>query len=101
MIASGGAGTFDHFREVFTRGQADAALAASVFHFSEHAVTELKAYLAGNGVPIVSGTLMLIPSIDLQGGRIVQLVQGERLAVESRAISIAGSRAFAAIRRSS
>ena len=43
VIASGGAGTFDHFVDVFTRGRADAALAASVFHFSEHAVAELKA----------------------------------------------------------
>lgn len=52
VIASGGAGTFEHFREVFTDGNADAALAASVFHFSEHAVSELKTYLAGNGLPI-------------------------------------------------
>src|SRR4029453_628308 len=37
VIASGGAGTPDHFAEVFTAGHADAALAASVFHFSEHA----------------------------------------------------------------
>src|SRR5918993_3771249 len=46
VIASGGAGTFEHFHEVFTTGGADAALAASVFHFSEHAVAELKTYLA-------------------------------------------------------
>jgi len=52
VIASGGAGTFEHFRDVFTAGGADAALAASVFHFSEHAVSELKNYLAGNGLPI-------------------------------------------------
>jgi cyclase len=52
VIASGGAGTFDHFVEVFTTGQADAALAASVFHFSEHAVDELKAYLAGHGISV-------------------------------------------------
>ncbi len=52
VIASGGAGTFEHFQEVFTTGCADAALAASVFHFSEHAVSELKAYLAGTGLPI-------------------------------------------------
>ena len=50
VIASGGAGTFDHFLDVFTIGAADAALAASVFHFSEHAVPELKAYLAQRGV---------------------------------------------------
>ena len=38
VIASGGAGTFEHFADVFTDGRADAALAASVFHYSEHAV---------------------------------------------------------------
>jgi imidazole glycerol-phosphate synthase subunit HisF len=52
VIASGGAGTFEHFAEVFTSGRADAALAASVFHFSEHAVSELKAYLRQHGLPM-------------------------------------------------
>ena len=52
VIASGGAGTFAHFLDVFTSGRADAALAASVFHFSEHAVSELKTYLAGRGIPV-------------------------------------------------
>ena len=52
VIASGGAGTFEHFHEVFTTGRADAALAASVFHFSEHAVSELKAFLSARGVPM-------------------------------------------------
>ena len=52
VIASGGAGTFEHFREVFTTGLADAALAASVFHFSEHAVADLKNYLNDNSVPV-------------------------------------------------
>jgi cyclase len=52
VIASGGAGTFDHFFDVFTDGRADAALAASVFHFSERAVGDLKAYLRGRGVPV-------------------------------------------------
>ena len=52
VIASGGAGTFEHFRDVFTRGKADAALAASVFHYSEHAVSELKTYLADNSIPV-------------------------------------------------
>lgn len=51
VIASGGAGTFEHFLEVFTAGRADAALAASVFHYSEHAVSELKQYLKDQGVP--------------------------------------------------
>jgi imidazole glycerol-phosphate synthase subunit HisF len=52
VIASGGAGTFAHFADVFTRGRADAALAASVFHFGEHPVAELKAWLAGRGIPV-------------------------------------------------
>ena len=52
VIASGGAGTFEHFHEVFTAGQADAALAASVFHFSEHAVSELKGFLRDRGIPV-------------------------------------------------
>jgi len=52
VIASGGAGTFDHFTEVFKDGRADAALAASVFHFSEHAVVDLKRHLSERGVPV-------------------------------------------------
>jgi imidazole glycerol-phosphate synthase subunit HisF len=52
VIASGGAGTFDHFTDVFTHGRADAALAASVFHYSEHAVSELKHHLRERGVPV-------------------------------------------------
>ncbi len=52
VIASGGAGTFEHFATVFNDGRADAALAASVFHYSEHAVSELKRYLRQQGVPV-------------------------------------------------
>ncbi|CAN5768701.1 imidazole glycerol phosphate synthase subunit HisF [soil metagenome] len=52
VIASGGAGTFEHFKDVFTTGKADVALAASVFHFSEHAVADLKAYLQHSGLPV-------------------------------------------------
>ena len=52
VIASGGAGTFEHFHDVFVQGRADAALAASVFHFSEHAVAELKAYLRDRGIAV-------------------------------------------------
>ena len=52
VIASGGAGTFDHFVDVFIDGRADAALAASVFHFQEHAVEELKRHLVRAGVPM-------------------------------------------------
>ena len=52
VIASGGAGTFEHFADVFTAGCADAALAASVFHYAEHSVVELKQYLRERGVPV-------------------------------------------------
>ena len=55
VIASGGAGTFDHFVEVFTVGHADAALAASVFHFSEHPVAELKEHLRLEGIHVRPG----------------------------------------------
>jgi len=52
VIASGGAGTFEHFAAVFKEGRADAALAASVFHYAEHAVSDLKRHLRQQGVPI-------------------------------------------------
>jgi imidazole glycerol-phosphate synthase subunit HisF len=52
VIASGGAGTFDHFVDVFTTGCADAALAASIFHFAEHSVAGLKEYLHSHAVPV-------------------------------------------------
>lgn len=52
VIASGGAGTFDHFVDVFTDGKADAALAASIFHYSEHAVSDLKRHLDAAGIPV-------------------------------------------------
>jgi cyclase len=52
VIASGGAGTMDHFVEVFTTGQADAGLAASIFHFREIAIPDLKQYLQQHGIPM-------------------------------------------------
>jgi imidazole glycerol-phosphate synthase subunit HisF len=52
VIASGGAGTFEHFSEVFTTGHADAALAASIFHFKEKSVSELKSFLASRNIPV-------------------------------------------------
>ena len=52
VIASGGAGTFEHFAEVFGAGRADAALAASIFHFQERSVRELKAFLVGKQIPV-------------------------------------------------
>ena len=45
VIASGGAGNMDHFKNIFEKGKADAALAASVFHFGEIKITDLKKYL--------------------------------------------------------
>jgi imidazole glycerol-phosphate synthase subunit HisF len=52
VIASGGAGTVDHFIEVFARGRADAALAASIFHFGVSSARALKEELAAAGVPV-------------------------------------------------
>lgn len=52
VIASGGAGEMSHFRDAFTLGKADAALAASVFHFGEIGITELKRYLSNEGVSV-------------------------------------------------
>ena len=52
VIASGGAGNTAHFLDVFTRGKADAALAASIFHFGTQAVAELKQSLAASGIPM-------------------------------------------------
>ncbi len=52
VIASGGAGSFEHFADVFGSGHADAALAASIFHFQEHSVSDLKAFLASRQVPV-------------------------------------------------
>ncbi len=52
VIASGGAGSFDHFTDVFTAGHADAALAASIFHYAESSVTDLKRHLRQHGIPV-------------------------------------------------
>ena len=52
IIASGGAGTMEHFRDAFTSGKADAALAASVFHFGEIKIPELKSYLCAQGITV-------------------------------------------------
>ena len=52
VIASGGAGQMSHFRDAFTLGQADAALAASVFHFGEIGIKDLKTYLRNEGINI-------------------------------------------------
>lgn len=52
VIASGGAGALEHFYDAFTVGQADAVLAASLFHFNEIPIAELKQYLSDKGIPV-------------------------------------------------
>lgn len=52
VIASGGAGNLDHLYDAFSRGKADAALAASIFHYREYTIREAKEYLKNRGVPV-------------------------------------------------
>ena len=52
VIASGGVGTLDHLYDEIVKGKADAALAASIFHFGTHSIREAKEYLAEKGVEI-------------------------------------------------
>jgi len=52
VIASGGAGKFEHFRDVITEGKADAVLAASLFHFGQMKIQDLKKYLRDNCIPV-------------------------------------------------
>ncbi len=52
VIASGGAGAMEHFADAFTLGKADAVLAASLFHFRETSVPQVKEYLRGRGIPV-------------------------------------------------
>jgi len=52
VIASGGVGTLEHFYDGFTKGKADACLAASVFHYGEFTVRDVKEYLARRGIPV-------------------------------------------------
>ena len=52
VIASGGAGTMEHFYDALTAGKADAVLAASLFHYKGLAIGDLKEYLAGRGIPV-------------------------------------------------
>ena len=52
VIASGGAGTMEHFYDAFEKGHAEAALAASLFHYKEIEIVELKKYLSGRGIPM-------------------------------------------------
>ena len=52
VIASGGAGAMEHFYDAFAAAQADAVLAASLFHYKEMTIPEVKKYLAGRGIPV-------------------------------------------------
>ena len=52
VIASGGCGTLEHFSEVFERTGADAALAASLFHYGELTIDEVKAHIASKNIPV-------------------------------------------------
>src|SRR5205823_13533050 len=52
VVASGGAGNLEHMAAVLLDGKADAVLAASIFHFGEYSVGDVKRYLAGRGIPV-------------------------------------------------
>jgi len=52
VIASGGAGSLEHFYDALTDGKADAALAASLFHYKEMEIKDLKKYLSDKGIPM-------------------------------------------------
>jgi cyclase len=52
VIASGGAGTIEHLYEALAQGEADAVLAASIFHYREYSIREVKEYLAAKGIAV-------------------------------------------------
>jgi cyclase len=52
VVASGGAGSLEHLYQALTAGEADAALAASIFHYGQHTVAEAREFLRGRGVPV-------------------------------------------------
>ena len=52
VVASGGVGTLEHLREGLVEGKADAALAASIFHYREYSIREAKEFLRAKGVPV-------------------------------------------------
>jgi cyclase len=62
VVASGGAGSPEHLFQVLTEGKADAALAASIFHYNEYGIPATKAYLAGRGVPVRLTTPARVPA---------------------------------------
>lgn len=95
VIASGGAGNMEHFREVLQPGRADGALGASVFHYGEIQMSELKAMLANSGIAVRKGEFMnaetlqfnqdgLIPAIiqDASDGRVLTLAYMNRAALD-------------------
>ncbi len=55
IFASGGAGTPQHLLEALDEGKADAVLAASIFHYNQYSITEVKEYLKSRGIPIRVG----------------------------------------------
>ena len=57
VIASGGAGNIDHMADVLNQGKADAVLAASIFHFGEYTVGDVKEELAAKGIPVRPATI--------------------------------------------
>jgi len=52
VIASGGAGSLEHMYQALVDGKADAVLAASIFHYGEYTIRDVKEYLAGKGIPV-------------------------------------------------
>jgi len=52
VVASGGAGSLEHMAAVLLEGRADAVLAASIFHFGQFTVADVKKFLAGKGIPV-------------------------------------------------
>jgi len=52
VVASGGAGNLEHMVDVLRQGRADAVLAASIFHFGEYSVADVKRFLADHGIPV-------------------------------------------------
>jgi len=52
VVASGGAGSLEHIAEVLLEGKADAVLAASIFHFGDYTVGDVKKYLASRNIPV-------------------------------------------------
>ena len=63
VIASGGVGTLEHFAEGVLEGEADAVLAASVFHFGTYSIRQVKEYMAAQGIPVRLDFMMNIDDL--------------------------------------